>query len=49
MNSTDEEATMKPGKKRAERWEQILIAAEQCFAASGFHGAGISKSRSPAR
>ncbi|MBA3067007.1 MAG: TetR/AcrR family transcriptional regulator [Hyphomonas sp.] len=43
MNSTDEEATMKPGKKRAERWEQILIAAEQCFAVSGFHGAGISK------
>lgn len=43
MNRTDEEATMKHGRKRAERWDQILNAAEQCFAESGFHGAGISK------
>lgn len=28
--------------KRQERWDQILNAAEQCFAKNGFHGAGIS-------
>lgn len=43
MNKVDIEASMKTSRKRADRWEQILSAAEQCFAESGFHGAGISK------
>jgi len=29
MNRMDEDATMKPGKKRAERWEQILVSTQR--------------------
>lgn len=42
MVETDNESPAKMTPKRQERWDQILNAAEQCFAQSGFHGAGIS-------
>ncbi len=42
MVETNNEIPGKMSLKRQERWDQILNAAERCFAQNGFHGAGIS-------